>query len=131
MTETVALIQAWEELWLDIVPGTEAGLRVYSNEIVAYLQRAITSPSWKLKSQAAAAIGSMAHSLKGLLDPVQRNVLLRILLDGLAGRSWEGKEYLLQALASICAAQAVEDVALKGFFLLSTIGIFIYLVYYY
>ena len=70
----------------------------------------------------------MAHSLKGLLDPVQRNVLLRILLDGLAGRSWEGKEYLLQALASICAAQAVEDIALKGFLLIVNNRIFICLV---
>ena len=81
---------------------------------MAYLQLAITSSSWKLKSQAAAAIGSMAHSLKGMLDPVQRNALLRILLDGLAGRSWEGKEHLLKALASICVAQSVEDVAIRG-----------------
>lgn len=109
LSETKQLIQSWEELWLDIVPGTEAGLRLYSSDIVGYLQRAITSPSWKLKSQAAAAIGSMAKSLKGLLDPVQRSALLRILLDGLAGRTWEGKEHLLHALASLVTAQPVEE----------------------
>lgn len=30
LAETAQLIQLWEELWLDIVPGTEAGLRLYS-----------------------------------------------------------------------------------------------------
>ena len=111
--ETRQLIQSWEELWLDIVPGTEAGLRLYSSDIVGYLHRAITSPSWKLKSQSAAAIGSMAKSLKGLLDPVQRSALLRILLDGLAGRTWEGKEHLLHALASLVTAQPVEEAAVR------------------
>lgn len=114
LVETTQLIQSWEELWMDIVPGTEAGLRLYSSDIVAYLQRAITSPSWKLKSQSAAAIGSMAHSLKGLIHPDQRTALLRILLDGLAGRTWEGKHHLLHALASLVSAQPVEDASLKG-----------------
>lgn len=96
------------------MPGTEAGLRMYSSDIVGYLQRAITSPSWKLKAQAAAAIGSMANSLKGLLDPAQRVALLRILLDGLSGRTWEGKEHLLLALASLVTAQPIEDAAVRG-----------------
>lgn len=113
-TETAQLIQSWEELWMDIVPGTEAGLRMYSSDIIGYLQRAITSSSWKLKSQSAAAIGSMASSLKSNLNPNQRATLLRILLDGLTGRTWEGKEHLLHALASLVTAQTVEDVAVRG-----------------
>lgn len=107
--ETASLIQSWEELWLDVVPGTEAGLRMYSSDIVDYLEKAITSSSWKLKAQSAAAIGSMAASLKGNLNPVQRNKLLRILLDGLSGRTWEGKEHLLHALASICNGLNDQD----------------------
>jgi proteasome component ECM29 len=113
-TETAQLIQSWEELWMDIVPGTEAGLRMYSSDIIGYLQRAITSSSWKLKSQSAAAIGSMASSLKSHLNPDQRATLSRILLDGLTGRTWEGKEHLLHALASLVSAQTVEDVAVRG-----------------
>lgn len=113
-TETAQMIQSWEELWMDIVPGTEAGLRMYSSDIIGYLQRAITSSSWKLKSQSAAAIGSMASSLKSNLNPDQRATLLRILLDGLTGRTWEGKEHLLHALASLVSAQTVEDVAVRG-----------------
>lgn len=99
---------------MDIVPGTEAGLRLYSSDIIGYLQRAIVSLSWKLKSQAAAAIGSMANSLKSHLNQTQRAILFRILLDGLAGRTWEGKEHLLHALASLVAAQSVDDVVLRG-----------------
>ncbi|KAK4005791.1 hypothetical protein OUZ56_010915 [Daphnia magna] len=111
--ETTQLIQSWEELWMDIVPGTEAGLRMYSNDIIGYLQRAIVSPSWKLKSQSAAAIGSMANSLKSHLNLTQRAILFRILLDGLAGRTWEGKEHLLHALASLVATETVDDVVLR------------------
>lgn len=112
--ETASLIQSWEEIWLDLVPGTESGLRMYSSDIVAYLEKAITSSSWKLKAQSAAAIGSMAASLKGSINPAQRSALLRILLDGLSGRTWEGKEHLLHALASLCAAQPVEDGPVRG-----------------
>ena len=102
---------------MEIVPGTEAGLRMYSSDIIGYLQRAITSSSWKLKSQAAAAIGSMANSLKSNLNPDQRAILLRILLDGLTGRTWEGKEHLLHALASLVSAQSIEDVVVRGIFI--------------
>ena len=112
--ETESSVAAWDELWLETVPGTEAGLRIYLTDIVAYLQRAITSSSWKLKSQSAAAIGSMARSLKGALEPAQRDGLLRILLDGLSGRTWQGKEHLLQALASLCSTQTIEETQQKG-----------------
>ena len=116
-TETTQLIQSWEELWMDIVPGTEAGLRMYSSDIIGYLQRAITSSSWKLKSQAATAIGTMANPLKSNLNIDQRAILLRILLDGLTGRTWEGKEHLLHALASLVSAQSIEDVVVRGIFI--------------
>lgn len=114
VSETDYVIQAWEELWLDIVPGTEAGLRLYISDIVPYLQRAITSPSWKLKAQAGSAIGFIANSLKDQLEPVQRDVLLRILLDALAGRTWDGKEHLLHALASLCHIQQAHETPYKG-----------------
>ena len=83
--ETEPLAVAWDELWLDIVPGTEAGVRLYLAEIVAYLQRAITSKAWRLKAQAGAAVGSLAPSLRRLAAPDQRAALLRLLLDGLQG----------------------------------------------
>ena len=85
---------------------------------MVYLQRAITSPSWKLKAQAASAIGSMATSLKGALQMTHRNILLRMLLDSLTGRTWDGKEHLLFSLASLCAVQSIEETQMKGIFLL-------------
>lgn len=112
--ETAQLIQSWEELWLDIVPSTETGLKMYCEDIINYLQRAITSSSWKLKSLAASAIGSMAISLKGQLTQKQSDSLLRILIDGLTGRTWEGKEHLLRALGSLCSTQPIEDASVRG-----------------
>lgn len=114
VAETAQLIQSWEELWLDVVPSTETGLKMYCEDIINYLQRAITSSSWKLKSLAAAAIGSMAKSLKGQLTKQQNDALLRILMDGLAGRTWEGKEHLLRALGALCSTQPIEEPSVRG-----------------
>jgi len=113
IAETDYILQAWEELWLDVVPGTEAGLRLYISDIVPYLQRAITSPSWKLKAQAASSIDFIATSLKDQLEVAQRDVLLRILLDALSGRTWDGKEHLLHALASLCHIQQAHPTPYK------------------
>ena len=97
------------------MPGTESGLRLYSAEIVDYLQLAIGSSSWKLKSQSAAAIESMARILKTNFDTGHSARLVRILLDGLAGRTWDGKEHLLHALASLVnAGQPISDVAIQS-----------------
>lgn len=52
--------------------------------------------------QAANAVSTVANKLGKSMDPVQRNALIQILLNGLTGRTWNGKDKLLNALASIC-----------------------------
>ncbi|XP_062591295.1 proteasome adapter and scaffold protein ECM29-like [Saccostrea cucullata] len=92
----------WEEVWLDATPGTEAGLRLYLEEIVSLLGDTITSQSWSTKAQAAAAMSSVASTLKDRLGPPHLGHLLRTLLAGLSGRTWTGKEALLQAIDTVC-----------------------------
>lgn len=41
----------WEEVWNEITPGTEAGIRQHLVEIVALLDKALESPSWNMKAQ--------------------------------------------------------------------------------
>lgn len=56
-----------------IVSGTEAGIRLYSDEIVSITCSALTSQSWTTKAQAAVIISAIALklgkivNLKGLL----------------------------------------------------------------
>lgn len=44
----------------------------------------------------------MASKLGGTMDIQYRNLLINMLISGLSGRTWNGKEKLVQALASIC-----------------------------
>ncbi|XP_061192483.1 proteasome adapter and scaffold protein ECM29-like [Saccostrea echinata] len=100
--KTEKKMSVWEEVWLDATPGTEAGLRLYLEEIVSLLGDTITSQSWSTKAQAAAAMSSVASTLKDRLGPPHLGHLLRTLLAGLSGRTWTGKEALLQAIDTVC-----------------------------
>ena len=58
---------------MQLVSGTEAGIRLYSDEIVSITCSALTSQSWTTKAQAAVTISAIALklgkivNLKGLL----------------------------------------------------------------
>lgn len=85
-----------------VLSGTEAGLRLYLEEIVSLLGETITSQSWSTKAQSAAAMSSVASTLKERLGPPHLGHLLNTLLSGLSGRTWTGKEALLQAVDTVC-----------------------------
>ncbi|KAI4501123.1 hypothetical protein M0802_003926 [Mischocyttarus mexicanus] len=97
---TVAL---WTELWNDVTPGTETGIRQNLNVITTTLSEALESASWNTKVQAANAINTVASKLGSGVDVDARNTLLKVLTDGLRGRTWNGKEKLLSALATLAS----------------------------
>ncbi|XP_037090665.1 proteasome adapter and scaffold protein ECM29-like [Pollicipes pollicipes] len=53
--ETESEVAQWEEVWEELAPGTEGGLRLYLAEIVALCRAALAGQSWPFKAQAAAA----------------------------------------------------------------------------
>ena len=55
-----------------------------------------------LVSQAANAVTTVATKLGTTIEAKHRNVLIDILTTSLAGRTWNGKDKVLKALASIC-----------------------------
>jgi len=95
-------LETWEEVWSEGTPGTEGGIRMYLTEIVSLLSVAIESPQWKVKAQAARAIGKIAQKLGKNVPENDQKKLLAMLLNGLAGRTWTGKEALLTALSDMC-----------------------------
>ncbi|XP_044163962.1 proteasome adapter and scaffold protein ECM29-like isoform X2 [Acropora millepora] len=92
----------WDEIWLENTPGTEAGIRLYLEEIVSITCNALTSKSWTTKAQAAATISIIAKKLGSSLSQPYLDQLLCALVSGLAGRTWTGKEALLSALSCVC-----------------------------
>lgn len=94
----------WEEIWNEGTPGTESGIRLYLQEIVALLNVALQSQQWKMKAQAAQAMGSVGSKLKSSLASKQQGELLIQLLEALSGRTWSGKEQILIALKELIVA---------------------------
>lgn len=74
---------------MHLVSGTEAGIRLYSDEIVSITCSALTSQSWTTKAQAAVTISAIALklgkivNLKELLFLVK--AMLKLTLNALIG----------------------------------------------
>ena len=74
---------------MHLVSGTEAGIRLYSDEIVSITCSALTSQSWTTKAQAAVTISAIALklgkivNLKGLLFLVK--AMLKLTLNAFIG----------------------------------------------
>ncbi|XP_064200970.1 proteasome adapter and scaffold protein ECM29 [Anguilla rostrata] len=91
----------WAEVWQENVPGSFGGIRLYMTELIAITQKALQSQSWKMKAQGAAAMASIAKEQTGSLVAPHLGMVLGALLQGLAGRTWTGKEELLKAIGSV------------------------------
>ncbi|KRT79156.1 HEAT domain-containing protein [Oryctes borbonicus] len=100
--ETENTLEVWNEIWSEHSPGTESGIRHNIEVICDTLKTALESPSWTMKAQAASAISTVATKLGSTMDVKHQNSLIKILMAGLGGRTWNGKHKLIQALASIC-----------------------------
>lgn len=94
-------VELWTELWSEITPGMEAGVRQNLPSITNTLNTALESSSWTTKAQAANAVSTVATKLGASIDEEARNSLLNILLNGLQGRTWDGKQRLLNALDTL------------------------------
>lgn len=99
--ENRTTIESWKELWLDVSPG-DAGIRMNLDSILPMLEKSLDDPSWSIKAQSANAMNTIATRLSKSLDHSERNRLVNALLQAIGGRTFQGKEHLLQALASLC-----------------------------
>ncbi|XP_066460523.1 proteasome adapter and scaffold protein ECM29 isoform X2 [Eleutherodactylus coqui] len=104
----------WREVWQENVPGSiSGGIRLYMEELIDISQKALQSPSWKMKAQGAAAMASIAKQQTGSLVPPHLGMVIGTLLQGLPGRTWTGKEELLKAIGTVvssCSTQLKDPV---------------------
>ncbi|GAB6029010.1 hypothetical protein CHUAL_004798 [Chamberlinius hualienensis] len=94
--------ELWEEVWIDLTPSTETGIRLHISEIVEVIRSASKSQAWSMKAKAVAAINTVATTMKSSLGSPYLEQLLNTVLGELPGRTWSGKEYLLRAISAIC-----------------------------
>lgn len=101
-------IESWKELWIDVSPG-DAGIRLNLESIMPMLEKSLEDSSWSIKAQGANAINTIAKRLGKNLDHAERNRLINALLQSVSGRTFQGKERLLEALASLCDGLKKDD----------------------
>lgn len=107
----------YEELWEDIPSSERVTLTLYLPEIVSLLCDGMSLSSWAGKRKSAKAIKKLCDVLGEPLSAHYQNIL-KSLLKELPGRFWEGKDAILDALASLCAcchvAITAEDSSLPS-----------------
>lgn len=99
---SVAHVEMWEDVWHEVASGTEIMLNRHIESVCSMLAQTLQSPSWNMKAQAARAICTVANKVGSNLEDKHFTSLVTILVNSLSGRTWEGKEYLLDALAVLC-----------------------------
>jgi len=100
-TASVSSWELWQDVWHEVSPGMEAALTRHLDLVLTLLSSVMQSPSWHVKAQAARSIETVASKVGGSLETDKRDLLVTLLVSGLAGRTWDGKEQLLSALSSL------------------------------
>lgn len=99
--ESVAKI--WNDVWENNVGSTRNAVSKYLPQLIDLVGENISSNSWDIKKQAAMTLADMAKSIKSELAP-QLDAVLSLLLAALSGRSYPGKERILEALYLTCSS---------------------------
>lgn len=97
---------AWKDVWEDNTAGASSALRMYINECVALLGALVGgSSSWTVKKQAGETVKDLAKALSGgtggsVLVPHMEK-LTKIMLEAIGGRTWDGKEAVLEGFVGV------------------------------
>ncbi|KAI5643789.1 hypothetical protein NE865_04185 [Phthorimaea operculella] len=105
--EESTTVETFEEIWTDISPSREYGIRTHLPALRNEIENALNSSSWTKKVQAANAIKTICKEMSsGLGD--QREQFIRALLAAVHGKTFDGKQYVIEALAELCAVKDGE-----------------------
>ncbi|KAJ2947108.1 hypothetical protein O0L34_g16457 [Tuta absoluta] len=106
--EESTTVETFEEIWTDISPSREYGIRTHLPALRSEIESALSSSSWTKKIQAANAIKTICKEMSsGLGD--QREQFIRALLAAVHGKTFDGKQYVIEALAELCAVKDGEQ----------------------
>ncbi|TPX72617.1 hypothetical protein CcCBS67573_g05715 [Chytriomyces confervae] len=99
----------WTEVWEENTAGATGAVKLYLSEIMLLCSTLLTStPSWNVKKQVGLALGDVATAIGSSVEK-EMDAVIPMLTDALGGRTWEGKESVLEALVTV----SVEG---KGYF---------------
>ncbi|GJJ74422.1 proteasome component ECM29 [Entomortierella parvispora] len=90
----------WKEVWEEHTNGSSSAVKLYATELVEVLSKQLTSASWNAKKQSAQALKGVSEVMDLSRD---LDNLLPLIIDGLSGRTWQGKEHVVELLAAVTA----------------------------
>ncbi|CAF3337781.1 unnamed protein product [Rotaria sp. Silwood1] len=92
----------WKNLWIEHTGSSITGIQTYIKGIIDNIRLAIEHHSYTMKIKGARAIQMIGETLKMNLNNEYLFILVELLLKGLYGRVYEGKEYFLRSIETIC-----------------------------
>ncbi|WKX98489.1 hypothetical protein Q1695_013850 [Nippostrongylus brasiliensis] len=105
--------EEWCDLWNEIVPSTEAAVRMYNAEIIAFIIDILQNNDiWSVRAQAARMLTETVGHLQDRMSGADAASLLSFIMPMLSGRIWPGKENLVTAVAAVfsCAGPSLRAV---------------------
>lgn len=92
----------WKNVWDDLCSGSSNNAtRLYGKEIVELSCKIVQqSPSWPIKKQVGKTFSDLCDILETALEE-HVSVILPVLIEALGGRTWDGKESVLEAFTKV------------------------------
>ncbi|KAJ3256608.1 hypothetical protein HK103_005242 [Boothiomyces macroporosus] len=99
-----AISEVWKNIWDENTGGSSLAIKKWKLEIFESCKSIlVNNPSWDMKKQVGKALVDFSKSLDSDILEIMP-ACLALLIDSLSGRTWSGKEALLEALMSVCIA---------------------------
>ncbi|KAF9912670.1 hypothetical protein EC991_009406 [Linnemannia zychae] len=98
------IAEVWKEVWEEHTTGATSAVKLYADEIIQLLSKQLTSASWNAKKQSAIALKAVSD----VMDLTKyMDTILPLVMDGLSGRTWDGKEHVVSLLSSVALSSKV------------------------
>ncbi|KAJ3192246.1 hypothetical protein HK101_006845 [Irineochytrium annulatum] len=96
-----SIANVWSNVWEENTPGMSGAVKLYLGELMELCTSLLsTSPSWAVKRQVGSALSEIAKAIKGGIAG-RMETAVPMLVEALGGRTWEGKEAVLEALVTV------------------------------
>lgn len=106
------MVESWKELWIEVSPG-DAGIKMNLSSMMEMFMKTMDDSSWSVKTQTGYSIATLAKKLGTQLEDKDRTMLINLILRNMSGRTFTGKESLLQALANLSKHLDKQDNDMK------------------
>lgn len=107
-----AVREPFVETWSENTGGAGA-IKLYIREIMALVAGHLEDPQWRVKQVSASSLADACEAI-GVDIQEHLGLVMPLLLKGVGGRAWKGKEAVLKALV-VVAENAKDSLSAKDF----------------